>query len=92
MQIVFKKTFSKTLDNILDYIAKDSLKKSINFNKQLCKKISNIPYMPYKYRKSFYYNSNDIRDLIFKGYTIPYLIDNDNDRIVILDIFKWVDR
>ena len=31
-------------------------------------------------------------DLIFKGNTIPYLIDNDNDRIVILDIFKWVDR
>jgi len=29
-----------------------------------------------------------VRDYIFKGYTIPYLIDEENVVIVVLDIFK----
>ena len=26
------------------------------------------------------------------GYTIPYLVDSENDVIVVLDIFKWTDK
>lgn len=48
--------------------------------------------MPYKYRKSFYYDDINVRDMIFKGYTIPYLIDEKNNKIVLLDIFKWIDK
>jgi len=92
MKIVLSNKFSVSLNNTLDYIAKDSLSKSLHFKKELNKKIDNIKFMPYKYRKSLYYNNQNIRDLIFKGYTIPYLIDIENDKIVILDIFKWVDR
>jgi hypothetical protein len=32
----------------------------------------------------------NVRDLIFKGYTITYIIDN--EIIVIIDIFKWENR
>ena len=92
MQIVYRKDFLNSLDEILDYIALDSLNRAINFNRQLQKVINNIPNMPYKYRKSLYYNDEDIRDMIFKGYTIPYLIDSGKNLIVILDIFKWVDK
>jgi len=55
------------------------------------KKISKLDFMPYKFRKSYYYynDDEDIRDLIVQGYTIPYLIDKEKDTIVILDIFKW---
>jgi len=56
------------------------------------KKISKLDFMPYKFRKSYYYNDEDIRDLIVQGYTIPYLIDKEKDTIVILDIFKWEER
>jgi len=45
--------------------------------------------MPYKYRKSYYYDDENIRDFIFKGYTIPYLIDKQKDLLVVLDIFKY---
>ncbi|MGM0533206.1 MAG: type II toxin-antitoxin system RelE/ParE family toxin, partial [Campylobacterota bacterium] len=48
--------------------------------------------MPYKFRQSYYYDSLNIRDFIFKGYTIPYLIDEDKGVIVLLDIFKWIDK
>lgn len=30
--------------------------------------------------------------MVFKGYTITYLIENDKDRISILDIYKWLDK
>jgi len=48
--------------------------------------------MPYRFRQSQYYENPNVRDLIFKGYTIPYLIDNDNEKLVVLDIFKWSQR
>jgi len=92
VHIVHKKEFSISLDNILDYIAIDSLNRAIIFNRQLQKSINTLPDMPYKYRKSHYHNHNDVRDMIFKGYSIPYKIDKHNDIILILDIFKWVDK
>jgi hypothetical protein len=52
-------------------------------------KVDNLPYMPLKFRQSNYYNDSNIRDLIFKGHTVPYLIDTEKEIIVILDIFKW---
>jgi hypothetical protein len=48
--------------------------------------------MPYKYRKSIYFDNENIRDLIYKGYTIPYLIDEDNKSIVLLGIIKYKEK
>lgn len=79
--------FQKELDDILDFIALDSLERSISFNRQLQEQISKIPDMPYKNRKSIYFDSDQIRDLIFKGYTITYFIDE--DKIVIFGILKY---
>lgn len=84
--------FSNSLDTILDYISKDGVTYAVKFNRKLQKAINSILNFPYKSRKSFYDEDNNTRDYIFKGYTIPYLIDNDNNQIVILDIFKWVNK
>jgi len=92
VQVVHKKEFSNALDNILDYIALDSLNRALAFNRELQKNINTLPDMPYKYRKSHYHNHDDVRDMIFKGYTIPYKVDKQNNVILVLDIFKWVDR
>lgn len=92
MQIVCTKGFSKSLDQILDYIANDSLNRSLLFNRQLQKYINNLTNMPFKYRKSRYYDDPNVRDMIFKGYTIPYLIDEQDHKIILLDIFKWIDK
>ena len=48
--------------------------------------------MPYKFRHSHYHEDQNVRDMIFFGYTLPYLVDAENDAIVLLEIFKWVDR
>lgn len=89
MQIIRDRKYLYQLDIILDFIAKDSFKKSMNFLNSLDKSINNLSNMPFKFRKSHYYQLDNARDLIFKGYTIPYFIDSDKNKIVILDIFKW---
>ena len=71
------------------FIALDSKTKAHHFKKGLRHGLDNLIYMPYKYRKSVYFDDNDIRDYIYKGYCIPYFIDETNEQIVLLDIIKW---
>ena len=92
MQIIRDSNYISNLDGILDFIAKDSYNKAVDFLNKLDHKINSIPAMPYKSRQSLYYQNDDIRDLIFKGYTISYLIDSDKNQIVVLDIFKWINK
>jgi len=88
MQIKLDKKFEINFNLILEYIAKDKLSASKKFKKDLFKQIKNLPNYPYKFRKSFYLNDENIRDMIFKKYTIVYEIDVDNDMIIILNIFN----
>ena len=85
-------TFNDSLLSILKYIAKDSPTRAKNFKIQLDIKIKNISNMPFKARESFHFDDKNTRDLIFKGYTIPYYIDKNLSIIVILDIFKWQNK
>ena len=87
MQIVRSKEYINTLKNIISYISKDSKKRALVFKKELDKNIDNLVYMPYKCRQSIYFDDENIRDLVFKGYVIPYFIDK--NRILILGIIKY---
>ncbi|MEA2027816.1 MAG: type II toxin-antitoxin system RelE/ParE family toxin [Campylobacterota bacterium] len=89
MQIYSNSNFDQSLDEVLDYIAKDSLDQAIAFNQELQKSFEALPFMPYKFRKSIYFDNENIRDFIFKGYTIPYLIDKEENCIVLLGIVKY---
>lgn len=44
--------------------------------------------MPYKFRQSNSFEDENIRDFIFKGYIIPYKINTQKDKIIILGIYK----
>ncbi|WP_198304258.1 type II toxin-antitoxin system RelE/ParE family toxin [Arcobacter vandammei] len=85
-------TFNDNLFSIIKYIAKNSPENAKNFKNKLDKRIRNIPNMPFKARKSFYFEDENVRDLIFKGYTIPYYIDINKNLIILIDIFKWQNR
>ena len=88
MTIIHKPTFSKQLKQILKYIARDKPSASMEFKNKLKKKINLIPDNPYKYRKSIYFNDENIRDLIYKKYTIVYRIKPIKKEIEILRIFS----
>lgn len=90
MKIVFSKQFKTELLNIVNYISQDKKTAALNFKSQLQFKISQLATYPKMYRKSNYADDENIRDLIFKGYTIVYEINE--DKIFILSIFKWLDK
>jgi plasmid stabilization system protein ParE len=92
MNIEFNSLFEETLVSIIHYMMKDSVNASIIFEEELFEHLADLTYFPYKFRESLYYEDEQIRDYIFKGYTIPYLIDEEHDVIVVLDIFKWVEK
>ncbi len=87
MIIEYDEYFSSKFKEIWDFIAQDSRSRADAFRDELRVHIENIPYFPYKCRKSKWFDDENIRDLVFKGYTIPYFIEN--NKIIILDIFKW---
>lgn len=88
MKIIQTKNFKKELLDILEFISNNSTQASKKFSENLYNEMQNLGFMPYKFRKSKCFNDENIRDFIFKGYVIPYLIDQENNKIVILAIFK----
>ena len=53
------------------------------FYDELLKKLNEIPNNPYMHRKRLAFEDENIRELIFKGYTIPYKIDETMNKTVI---------
>lgn len=86
MQIIRTTFYSKKLKEILEYIAHDKLSASKKFKKELDEQISGLLVFPQKYRKSKYFEDENIRDMIFSGYTVIYEICE--NRIEILTIFN----
>lgn len=85
MRIIFKDTFVNRLENQLEYIAHDNPVNARKFKNDLIKLIKKIPSNPYKHRKSIWFDDQNIRDLIFKGYTIVFRINNNN-----IEVFGFV--
>ena len=90
MQIVYEESFSKSLLNILAFISKDKKSAAIKFKGILKEKIELLRLSPFMCEKSKYINNDNYRDLIFKGYTTIYKIEE--NKIKVLEIFKWEDR
>jgi len=88
MTISYKNNFENQLLKIINYIAKDKVSASIKFANELEEQIFLIPDNPLKYRKSIYFNDENIRDMIYKGYTINYKINFKKNLIEILRIFN----
>lgn len=78
--------FEYELETIVDFIALDSPVRALEFFYELDSEIQNIPHNPYIYRKRN--KDENLRELIYKGYTIPFEIDTANHKIVILGIFN----
>lgn len=92
MTILRRREYSSALKVIILFISKDSKSRAFNFKSQLDNKINELVNFPYKFKQSKNHNAEDVRDMTFKGYTITYFIENDKDRIAVLDIYKWIDK
>ncbi len=75
---------------ILKYIAKDKKSSAEKFEKELNKMLMLLKDNPQMYRKSYYFDDERYRDFIYSGYTIIYKVEE--EKILILEIFKWQNR
>jgi len=80
--------FEEKLDSLLEIIITDKPQSALVFLIELEKKCESICESPMIYRVSYYADDETIRDLIFKGYTIPYKIRLDDSSVILLSIFK----
>ncbi len=92
MKILRKKEYTTALKIILKFISKESKNRALSFKNQLDKKINNLDNFPYKFRQSKLHNDENVRDMTFKGYSVIYFVEEEQDRISIVDIFKWVEK
>ncbi len=88
MKIIRTEEYQKELLVILKHIAKDKITASRKFKQDLNIQINQIPNFPYKYRPSFYFDDENVRDMTFKTYTINYEINLNKNTIFILSIFN----
>lgn len=74
--------FEYELGEIIDYIAQDNKSAAKAFGRSLQSAIETLIDHPNKGRL----NDHGYRELVHKGYTIPYLVDD--EAIVVLGIFN----
>lgn len=72
MKLRILNSFAEKLNDQVAYIAKDNPGAARKFKSDIQKRIREIPDMPYATRKSIFFDREDVRDLIFKGYIIVY--------------------
>ena len=75
MRIRVQDSFLKKLNRQVAYIAMDKPIAARNFKNRLLKHLSSLKNLPYKHRKSIYFDDEEIRDLIFERYTIVFMIN-----------------
>jgi plasmid stabilization system protein ParE len=80
--------FSEELKSIVTYIAKDKKHAAKEFAKYLKIDIDTLPDNPRRCRKSIHFEDDNIRDMIFMGYVIVYIIDEQKQEILLLGIIK----
>ena len=82
MKIIFSNNFQNALQEIYNYISTESNERAFSFCDELYNEISKLTFMPKRCRKSKLFDDENVRDLIFKGYVVPFKITDESIRIL----------
>jgi mRNA-degrading endonuclease RelE of RelBE toxin-antitoxin system len=88
MKISFTENFLFLLNDQVFYITQDKPKAARKFKADLLKNLKKDLKNPYHFKKSRYYNDENIRDYVFKGYTSVYKIDLEQDIVTVFGFIK----
>lgn len=91
MKIKLSSLFREQLYDQVQFISKDKPEAARNFKDQLLSEIKNISAFPYSYRKSVFFDNEQIRDLIYKGYVITFRIKTTEKVIEVFGFHKYTD-
>lgn len=88
MKIELQASFLKKLNRQVSYIAWDKPQAARKFINDILSRIKELKQYPYAHRKSIYFDQEEIRDLIFKNYTVVYLIEDDHNKIIVFGLVR----
>jgi hypothetical protein len=88
MNILTSFLYKKQLKEILDLFEDESQGSSKNFKLYLDTIIINMQSKIEKYKKSIFFDNENIKDIENQGYIIPFFIDEEKKQYVILGIVK----
>lgn len=88
MKIELQASFLKKLNRQVSYIAWDKPQAARKFKDDMLSRIKTLKKRPYAHRKSIYFDREEIRDLIFKNYTVVYLIDINLNKIIVFGMVR----
>ncbi len=88
MQILSTKLFEIELKKILENFALEDFEATKKFKLYLDTILINIPTKAQKYKKSIYFDDEDIKDIPHENFTIVFFIDNENENYLILNILQ----
>ena len=86
MNIVTSELYEKQLKDILNIIGENSYEAAKSFKTYLDTIVLNIPSKEKKYKKSIYFNDENIKDVEFQGCRIVFFKDEPKERFMILGI------
>ncbi len=76
------------LNDQVHYISKDKPLAARKFKTDLLRNIRKDLKHPFNFKKSRYYDDENIRDYVFKGYTSVYYIDIEENSISVFGFIK----
>lgn len=88
MTVDISNEFLKLVINQVRYIYKDKPRAAFKFRKDLLKNIKKDLKQPFHYKKSRYFDNENIRDYVFKGYVSVYEVDNEQQVVSVFGFIK----
>ncbi|MDP2077988.1 MAG: type II toxin-antitoxin system RelE/ParE family toxin [Sulfuricurvum sp.] len=81
-------SFIAKLQLVLEKIAKDKKSAAHTFRREILRECYSLSDFPYRCRRSIHYNNDNIRDLIFKGWTVIYKITDEEIKVFALTKYE----
>jgi plasmid stabilization system protein ParE len=92
MEVKISSRFSEKLEHQVEYIALDKPKAAIKFQKELIAKIQDLGKFPYRCKTSSRFDDEFVRELVFKGYSIFYRIDEAEHSLTVFGFTKYENK
>ena len=89
MKIEITASFVRQLSRQVAYISFDKPSAARRFKADVFSEIKQLKDFPLKCRKSIYFEDEQRRDLVFKGYVITYVVEK--EKVIVFALTKYTD-
>ena len=88
MNILCTELYETQLKSILQKFAEEDFNATKSFKLYLDTIIINIPTKAHKYKKSIYFDDENVKDIPHENFTVVFFIDKEKNNFLILSILE----